>query len=121
LQVCKFVNLKFYKIKKSRNYKLIITIYNLTNCRCACLQVCKFASLQVYKITKSKNYKLIIIKFQPNKLQVHFCKFACLHVYKIKKFRKLQINNYNFTNCKCTIASSQLWKFTKLQNLEITN
>jgi hypothetical protein len=59
MQVCKFVNLKFYKIKKK-----IITIYNLTNCKCACLQVCKFASLQVYKIKKSRNWKLIITNLQ---------------------------------------------------------
>jgi hypothetical protein len=64
LQVCKFVNLKFYKIKKSRNYKLIITIYNLTNCRCACLQVCKFASIQVYKFTKLKNLEIANLQNQ---------------------------------------------------------
>jgi hypothetical protein len=50
LQVCKFVNLKFYETKKSRDYKLIITIYNLTNCKCACLQA--------YKFTKLKNLEI---------------------------------------------------------------
>jgi hypothetical protein len=49
-------------------------------------------------------------------LQVRFCKFACLWVYEMKKNRKFQINN-----CKCTIASSQVWNFTKLQNIEIIN
>jgi hypothetical protein len=49
LQVCNFTSLHIYKIEKSRNHKLIITIYNLTNCKCACLQVQKFASLQVCK------------------------------------------------------------------------
>ncbi len=44
-----------------------------------------------------------------------------LQVYKILKSRKLKINNYNFTNSKCTIASSQVCNFAKLQNLEITN
>jgi hypothetical protein len=52
---CKFTSLHIYKIKKSRNHKLIITIYNLTNCKCACLPVQKFASLQVCKFTKLKN------------------------------------------------------------------
>jgi hypothetical protein len=52
LQVCNFVSLNIYKIKKSRKYKLIITIYNLTNCKCGCLQICKYASLQIYKTKK---------------------------------------------------------------------
>jgi len=50
--------------------------------------------LQIYKITKPRNYKLIITNLQLNKLQVHICKF---------------------------VQVLQVCKFTKLQNLEITN
>jgi len=55
------------------------------------------------------------------KLQVCFYKFASLQIYKIKKSRKLQIINYNFTSYKCTITSSQVCNFTKLENLKITH
>jgi hypothetical protein len=67
-----------------------------------------------YKFTKSTNYKLIIVNFQLNKLQVCFCKFACLQVYKIKKITKLQI-----IITTLQIASSQVWKSTKLQILQL--
>jgi hypothetical protein len=52
---------------------------------------------------------------------VCFCKFASLHVYKKFRIRKLQINNYNFTNCKCTIASAHLQICASLQIYKIKN
>jgi hypothetical protein len=58
MQVCKFTSLQIYKIKNSKNYKLIIT-----NCN---------SSMQVYKLKNSKNYKLIIA----------ICNFASMQVYK---------------------------------------
>jgi hypothetical protein len=58
MEVCKFTSLQIYKIKKSRNYKLIITIYNVTNCKCACLPIQLFGSLQVYKFANLQNLKI---------------------------------------------------------------
>jgi len=61
-------------------------------------------------------------------LQVHICKFADLQVSKFTKLKNLEnckliITIYNFINCKCVFASSQVCKFTKSQNykLIITN
>ncbi len=58
-------------------------------------------------------------------LDFHVFVLACatkLQNYKHINFQfagvasyKLQINNYNFTNCKCMFASSQVCKFTSLQ------
>ncbi len=51
----KFTSLQIYKIKNSRNYKLIIT-----NCKCAFAssQVCKFVNLQISKFTNLKNLEI---------------------------------------------------------------
>ncbi len=54
----KFASLQIYKIKGFKSYKLIITNYNLTNCKFVCLQLQKFASLQACKFTKLKNLEI---------------------------------------------------------------
>jgi hypothetical protein len=96
LQVHKFVSMqvcKFTKLKNLKKFKLIVTIYNFTNCKCAFAssQVCNSTSLQVYKITKSRNYKIIVTNLQLNKLQVCMCKFV--KVCKFTNSQNLEIAN----------------------------
>jgi len=68
---CVFASLQVYKIKKIRNYKLIITNLQLNKLQehiCEFVQVYKFANIQCYK------------------LQVHFCIFTNLHMLNLHIF-----------------------------------
>jgi hypothetical protein len=78
---CVFASLQVYKIKKSRNYKLIITNLQLNKLQ---ERICKF--VQVYKFANIQSYKLhvLVCKFQIFRFKKRIAS-TCLQIYKITK------------------------------------